>query len=132
MDGGATNHMTDRLQWSDSFKNVLEGHWHVMIVDMGLIPVKCMIDGVWKQCHIHQVPPCIRAPSSPPSSLPLWDVPDPFKEPPCTLFAIPLDMHIVSTLMGLPRFVVNAIYFDNYFGYYCKQVKHALTLEKIC
>lgn len=63
MDGGATDHMTDRLEWFDSLKNVPEGRWPVMIADnrrlwvrgVGRIQVKCQLDGVWKQRHIHRV-----------------------------------------------------------------------------
>ena len=63
MDGGATDHMTDRLEWFDSLKNVPEGRWPVMITDnrrlwvrgVRRIQVKCQLDSVWKQRHIHRV-----------------------------------------------------------------------------
>ena len=54
MDGGATDHMTDHLEWFDSLKNMPEGRWPVMITDnprlwvrgVGRIQVKCQLDGV--------------------------------------------------------------------------------------
>ena len=33
MDGGATEHMTDRLEWFQTFTEVAEGRWPVMIAD---------------------------------------------------------------------------------------------------
>jgi hypothetical protein len=56
MDGGATNHMTDPLDWFASFRGVPHGRWPVMIADnrqlwvcgVGRINVKCEVDGVWK------------------------------------------------------------------------------------
>jgi hypothetical protein len=63
MDGGATNHMIDRLDWFDSFTFVPQGHWPVMIVDnrrlwvrgVGSIHIKCLVNKTWEQCTIHRV-----------------------------------------------------------------------------
>lgn len=33
MDGGAIDHMINRLDWFVSFKTILQGQWHVMTAD---------------------------------------------------------------------------------------------------
>jgi hypothetical protein len=33
IDGGAIEHMTNRLDWFDSFNEILQGHWPVIIAD---------------------------------------------------------------------------------------------------
>ena len=63
MDGGATDHMTDRLDWFATFKPVSQGRWPVMIADnrrlwvrgVGRIQIQCEVNGSWYPRDIHHV-----------------------------------------------------------------------------
>jgi hypothetical protein len=56
LDGGATDHMTDHLEWFTSMTKVQSGHWPVMIVDnrklwvqgVGSIEVQCKLGDKWE------------------------------------------------------------------------------------
>ena len=63
MDGGATDHMTDRIDWFSTFKKVAEGRWRVMIADnrrlwirgTGVIHIQCLIDGKWQKRKLERI-----------------------------------------------------------------------------
>jgi hypothetical protein len=56
MDGGTTEHMTDKLEWFASLEAIPQGRWSVMIVDnrrlwvrgVGHIKIRCLIDQNWE------------------------------------------------------------------------------------
>jgi hypothetical protein len=63
MDGGATEHMIDRLDWFVSIKEIEEGRWPVMIADnrrpwargVGNINVQCCINKKWEKKILQRV-----------------------------------------------------------------------------
>ena len=63
MDGGAIDHMTDRLDWFATFKPVSQRRWPVMIADnwrlwvrgVGCIQIQCEVNGSWYPRDIHRV-----------------------------------------------------------------------------
>jgi hypothetical protein len=67
LDGGTTDHMTDRLEWFTSINEIQQGRWPVMIANnhklwvrgVGQIMAKCLVDGQWENRtfkHVLYVP----------------------------------------------------------------------------
>ena len=63
LDDGATNHMSDKLEWFQNFEEVAMGQWPVMIADnrklwvrgYGDIQVRCLMNSHWERQTIKKV-----------------------------------------------------------------------------